>query len=39
MTREGHGDVRLSVNMSSQQLEQDGFLDRFGQSGGVGAGG
>jgi diguanylate cyclase len=27
--RAGHGDVRLSVNMSSQQLEQDGFLDRF----------
>jgi diguanylate cyclase (GGDEF)-like protein/PAS domain S-box-containing protein len=27
--RSGHGDVRLSVNMSSQQLEQDGFLERF----------
>jgi diguanylate cyclase (GGDEF)-like protein/PAS domain S-box-containing protein len=25
----GRGDVRLSVNMSSQQLEQDGFLERF----------
>ncbi len=28
-SRAGHGNVRLSVNMSSQQLEQDGFLDRF----------
>ncbi len=27
--RAGLGDVRLSVNMSSQQLEQDTFLDRF----------
>jgi diguanylate cyclase (GGDEF)-like protein/PAS domain S-box-containing protein len=27
--RAGLGDVRLSVNMSSQQLEQDAFLDRF----------
>lgn len=27
--RAGYGDVRLSVNMTSQQLEQDGFLDRF----------
>jgi diguanylate cyclase (GGDEF)-like protein/PAS domain S-box-containing protein len=27
--RSGHGDVRLSVNMTSQQLEQDGFLERF----------
>jgi len=25
----GEGDVRLSVNMSSQQLEQEGFLERF----------
>ena len=25
----GRGDVRLSVNMSSQQLEQDVFLERF----------
>ncbi len=25
----GRRDVRLSVNMSSQQLEQDGFLERF----------
>ncbi len=27
--RSGLGDVRLSVNMSSQQLEQDAFLERF----------
>jgi len=27
--RAGFGDVRLSVNMSSQQLEQDAFLERF----------
>ncbi len=27
--RTGRGDVRLSVNMSSQQLEQDAFLERF----------
>ena len=27
--RGGRADVRLSVNMSSQQLEQDNFLDRF----------
>ncbi len=27
--RAGHGDIRLSVNMSSQQLEQELFLDRF----------
>jgi diguanylate cyclase (GGDEF)-like protein/PAS domain S-box-containing protein len=27
--RAGLGDVRLSVNMSSQQLEQDAFLERF----------
>jgi len=27
--RTGLGDVRLSVNMSSQQLEQDSFLERF----------
>ena len=26
---DGRGDVRLSVNMSSQQLEQDVFLERF----------
>ena len=27
--RAGHGDIRLSVNMSSQQLEQEAFLERF----------
>jgi len=27
--RSGLGDVRLSVNMSSQQLEQDAFIERF----------
>jgi len=27
--RAGHGDIRLSVNMSSQQLEQETFLERF----------
>jgi EAL domain-containing protein (putative c-di-GMP-specific phosphodiesterase class I) len=27
--RAGYGDVRLSVNMTAHQLEQEGFLDRF----------
>jgi diguanylate cyclase (GGDEF)-like protein/PAS domain S-box-containing protein len=27
--RQGLGDVRVSVNLSSGQLEQDGFIDRF----------